>query len=232
MIALGATMLLAGTAGKFIAGRQREKAFNRAIDARGQEFAGFNQERTQALENFSRQLIPLSGQTAQNKVNALSGLTEAGNIGTAAAAQGAQDIQAAGNEVFNQVPVSDVFGRGTGSGAGVAGRQQAQAAPSMQAFQALSAGGLGRLAQQQANEGVFRQNAFDNIGVDNQLQNVQENNALKTADIGLRDLESNLAFQAAMREAGNKGGMLNSLSGLAQQVGGGVMSFGSTTKPV
>lgn len=231
-ILIGAGLIGAGTAGKFIAGRSRERAFNRAIRQRGREFESFNQERNEALDNFSRQLIPLSTQNAQNKVNALTGLSQAGEIGQAAEKQGLADIQQAGSEVFNQVPVSDVFGAATGPGAGVLDRQQAQMAPSQQALQNLSAGGLGRLAQQQANEDVSRQNVLANIGVQNDFQNVQQNNALRTADIGLRDLQSNLAFQDAMRKAGNKGEILNAFSGLAQQVGGGVMSFGSTTKPV
>ena len=229
-IIIGAALIAAGTVGNFIAGSQRKRAMRRALAQRRNEVAGFDAERTQNLEAFNRGLGPLSDQSAQNSVNALQGL---GQASTQAFEQGQQqgltDIDAGAAEVFGQAPVGADFNPQTGAGTGALRNIQAQLAPSQEAARNLSAGGLGRLAQDQATQGVLRDNAFANIDVQNSLQNLNQFSALQSADTGLRDLNSNLAYQNATQRAGNKGSNLSAISGLAQQVGGGLMSFGATT---
>ena len=229
-IVIGAGLIAAGTIGNHIAGSQRARAMNRALNTRRNEVAGFDAERAQAVEAFGQGINPLSDQSAQNSVNALQGIGQASSQGfEQGQQQGFADIDAGAAEVFGQAPIGADFNPQTGAGGGVLANMQAQMAPSQDAMRNLSAGGLGRLAQDQATEGVFRENAFANIDVQNQLQGLNQTNALRTGDIGLRDLQSNLAYQNATQRAGNKGSNLSAISGLAQQVGGGVMSFGATT---
>ncbi len=230
-IGIGLALIGAGTVGNYVAGRQREDAFNSVLDDRTQAVAKFDSQRDAALNSFQQGLTSLSGQSAGNKVNALSGLVEAGGqTFNTAQAQGFEDIDAATANVFQEAPVGGDFAPQFGAGAGTLANMNAQMAPGQDALKALSAAGLGRQAQGQAEQGVREENLLANIGVQNSLAGLQSSNALRTADIGLRDLKNNLAFQRATQKAGEVGQNLQAFSGLAQQVGGGVLASGSTVK--
>ena len=90
----------------------------------------------------------------------------------------------------------------------------------------IQAAGLGRLAMGQEQGNIFQQQQLGLTGNQAGLQRLQSRNSVSSANLGLDDLLSQLRFQQASQQAGQKGQAQQAVGGLLQNVGGGVLGIG------